>query len=89
MGNTSKMMKFDNFFVIKNKSASGLVRIHDLVRELEVTTYHLNNNEHTRDQLVIIPGETKRTSLGPMATYVNHCTWTRGEHSQSYRTRTT
>ena len=56
MGSTGKMMRFDNFFLFKNKSASG---IHDVFRELEVTTYHLNNNPHMHDQLVSKPEETK------------------------------
>ena len=59
MGNTGKMMRFDNFFLFQNKAVSGLVRIHDLFRVLEVTTYQLNNNAHTHDQLVIKPEETK------------------------------
>ena len=82
MENTGKMMRFDNFFLFKNKTASGLVRIYDLFRELEVTTYHPNNKLHMHDQLVIRPEETKRTSLRSTATSVNPCTWTREEHFQ-------
>ena len=48
MGNTSKILRFGNFLLFKNKTDSG---IHDVFRELEATTYHLNNNPHMHDQL--------------------------------------
>ena len=43
MGNTGKMMRFDNLFLFKNDPVRGLVCIHGLIREPEVTTYQLNN----------------------------------------------
>ena len=52
------MTEVDNFFLFENESASGLVRIHGLFGELEVTTHQLDNKAHMHDQLVIIPGET-------------------------------
>ena len=62
MGNPSKMLKFDNLFLFKNESASG---IHDVFRELEVTTYHLNNNPHMHDQLVIYPRKQRELHSDP------------------------
>ena len=64
------MLGFDNFFLFRNKSARGT---HDVFRELEVTTSHLNNNPHMHDQLGIIPEETRGTSLGSTVTKVTGC----------------
>ena len=50
-----------------------MVRIHDLFRVLEATTHQLNNNAHMHDHLVIKLEETKRTSLGSIATKVTAC----------------
>ena len=50
------MTRFDDLFLFKSKPTSGT---HDVFRELEVTTYHLNNNPHMHDQLVIKFEETK------------------------------
>ena len=59
------MTEVDNFFLFENESASGLVRIHGLFGELEVTTHQLDNKAHMHDQLVIIPGETSELHSDP------------------------
>ena len=59
MGNTSKILRFGNFLLFRNNSVRGLMCIHGLIREPEVTTYQLNNKAHMHDQLVIKPEETK------------------------------
>ena len=56
---------FAKFFLFENESATGLMRIHGLFGELEVTTYQLNHKAHMHDNLWFIPGETSELHSDP------------------------